>query len=193
MRLPSDRLHGRDSMHRLRFNWTTPLLLLVAVLALCTPGCAMYRFGACSLYRPDIQTVHVPVIQSASFRRNLGEQLTEALVKEIETSTPYKVVGSAEADSVLEVRIDSDTKRVLAENEYDEPRNLEHAWQVHMTWRDRRGNLIQRSAMPLDDTVIGIVQASSFVPEAGQSLATAQQKIIHRLAAQIVSQMEAGW
>lgn len=180
-------------MHRLHPFLTTPAVLLAAVLALSAPGCAMYRFGACSLYRPDIQTVHVPVIQSGSFRRNLGEQLTEAVVKEIETTTPYKVVGRPDADSVLEVRIDSDTKRVLAENAYDEPRNLEHAWQVHMTWRDRRGNLIQRSAMPLDDTVIGIVQASSFVPEAGQSLVTAQQKIINRLAAQIVSQMEAGW
>jgi hypothetical protein len=167
-------------------------VLLAALFSVLSSGCA-YRFGACSLYRPDIATVHVPIVQSSSFRRNLGEQLTEAVVKEIESTSPYKVVGSPEADSTLEIRIDSDNKRVLAENAFDEPRNLETAWQVHMTWRDRRGNLITRSAMPLDDTVVGAVQAASFTPEAGQSLTTAQQKVIQRLATQIVSQMEAGW
>ena len=156
-------------------------------------GCAMYRFGACSLYRPDIQTVHVPIIKSASFRRNLGEQLTEAVVKEIETSSPYKVVGSADADSTLEVRIDNDIKNVLAENAYDEPRSLEMSMFVHMTWRDRRGNLITQSTVPLDETVVALAQSSNFIPESGQSVVTAQQKVMQGLAAQIVSQMEAAW
>ena len=47
-------------------------------------GCAGYRFGAASLYPPDIQTVYVPVFESNSFRRNLSEWLTEAVCKEIE-------------------------------------------------------------------------------------------------------------
>ena len=40
-------------------------------------GCAGYQVGHRSLYRPDIRTVHVPVVQSDSFRRYLGERLTE--------------------------------------------------------------------------------------------------------------------
>ncbi|HTN76807.1 MAG TPA: LptE family protein [Pirellulaceae bacterium] len=171
-----------------------PVWLLLASFVL-TPlaGCATYRLGACSLYRPDIQTVHVPVIKSASFRRNLGEQLTEAVVKEIELKSPYKVVGAEGADSVLEVRIDSDTKRVVAENAYDEGRELETRFQIHFTWRDRQGNLITRSALPLEDTVVGITASSNFLPEFGQSTVTSQQKAIQRLATQIVGQMEAGW
>lgn len=168
-------------------------LLGLGGLLMGVSGCSIYRFGACSLYRPDIRTVHVPVITSNSFRRNLGEQLTEAVVKEIERETPYKVVGSDGADSTLEIRIDSDTKRVLAENAYDEPRSLETRFQVFMTWRDRQGNLITRSAMPLDDTVVGLTASSNFIPESGQSTVTSQQKVISRLAAQIVGQMEAGW
>ena len=171
-------------------SYLSMFCLLVLIAA---SGCTVYRFGACSLYRPDIQTVHVPVIQSASFRRNLGEQLTEAVVKEIETSTPYKVVDSTNADSVLEIRIDGDSKRVVAENGLDEPRSVELAWQIHMTWRNRQGNLITRTAMPLDDTVLNISQATNITPEIGQSIASGQQKIVQRLATQIVSQMEAGW
>jgi hypothetical protein len=174
---------------------STPYLAYVLLTAtiLCFSGCAHYRFGACSLYRPDVATVHVPVIRSASFRRGLGELLTEAVVKEIETSTPYKVVGRADADSVLEITIDSDTKRIAAETSTDEPRNVEHSWQIHMSWRGRDGNLITRSAMPLDDTVVGIVQPQAIIPEAGQSIVWAEQKIVQKLATQIVGQMEAGW
>src|SRR6266481_1806454 len=85
---------------------------LVAIVMLAGGGCAGYRFGAASLYPPDIQTVYVPVFESNSFRRNLGEWLTEAVCKEIELKTPYKVVGTPNADSVLTGKITSDTKRV---------------------------------------------------------------------------------
>ena len=167
--------------------------MAMVLLAVAASGCTPYRFGACSLYRPDIQTVHVPVIQSSSFRRNLGEQLTEQVVKEIESSTPYKVVDGSNPDSVLEVTIDSENKRIFAENGLDEPRNLVMNWTMHMTWRDRRGNLITRTAMPLDDTVVAISQNADITPEVGQSIASGQLEIVQRLATQIVSQMEAGW
>ena len=42
---------------------------------------------------PDVSTVYVPMIESGSYRRDLGERLTEAVAKQIELKTPYKVVG----------------------------------------------------------------------------------------------------
>ena len=56
---------------------------LVVLLFFC--GCAGYQIGNQSLYPPEIHTVYVPMFQSNSFRRNLGERLTEAVVKEIES------------------------------------------------------------------------------------------------------------
>ena len=44
--------------------------LLGAGCAVAVGGCAGYRFGAASLYPPDIQTVYVPMFESNSFRRN---------------------------------------------------------------------------------------------------------------------------
>ena len=64
-------------------------------------GCASYHVGTQSLYAPDVATVYVPMIESGSYRRDLGERLTEAVVKEIELKTPYKVVGTPAADSIL--------------------------------------------------------------------------------------------
>ncbi len=60
-----------------------------------------YQFGNRSLYSPDIRTVNVPMFKSNTLRADLGEWLTEAVVKEIELRTPYKVVSSPLADSVL--------------------------------------------------------------------------------------------
>ena len=73
-------------------------------------GCAGYQIGNQSLYPLEIHTVYVPMFQSNSFRRNLGERLTEAVVKEIEKRTPYKVVSDPNADSVLTGRIVAETR-----------------------------------------------------------------------------------
>ena len=47
--------------------------------------------------------------------------------------------------------------------------------------------------IPFSPLLVNVSQTASFVPEAGQSMATAQQEAIQRLAEQIVGQMEAPW
>ena len=74
-------------------------------------GCIGYQVGTGSLYAPDVATVYVPMIESDSYRRDLGERLTEAVVKEIELKTPYKVVNTPNADSILSARLISDTRQ----------------------------------------------------------------------------------
>ena len=41
--------------------------------------------------------------------------------------------------------------------------------------------------------LLDVTESSTFTPEVGQSIATAQQKAIDLLASQIVSKMERGW
>ena len=166
-------------------------LLIGICLWLC--GCAGYKLGNQNLFRPDVRTVHVPIIESESFRQGLGERLTEAVVKEIEVRTPYKVVSREKADSVFRAQIVDEGKRVIAENTFDEARDIEVQMVAEVSWIDRRGQqLIQRSEIPLDEGIY-ISQAANFVPESGQSLVTAQQEVIRKLAGQIVSQMELPW
>ncbi|MFP6648732.1 MAG: LPS assembly lipoprotein LptE [Pirellulaceae bacterium] len=167
------------------------LLLFLLVMS----GCAGYQVGVDSLYRPDVKTVHVPIFQSDSYRRGLGEQLTEAVVKQIESRTPYKVVSRSDADSQLNGKILYQRKRVLAENSFDEPRDLETEIVVEVSWIDRQGDaLMQRVAGPSEPAVpLRIGQAVNFVPESGQSLATAHQEAIQKLARQIIDQMELRW
>jgi hypothetical protein len=163
----------------------------LTVVALGSFGCANYRWGQQTLYRPDIQTVHVPIFESESFRRELGERLTEAVAKEINLRTPYRVVGRQEADSVLSGRIISFKKNVIAEDEYDVPRVLDTAFVVDVKWVGAQGDLLANNiTIPLDDYFVRTATAAVLIPEAGQSVVTSQQKAIDQLAQQIVSQME---
>jgi hypothetical protein len=171
--------------------WQSAICILQSAI-LC--GCAGYQLGNRALYRPDIRTVHVPVIQSESYRRYLGERLTEEVVKQIELRTPYKVVGPDAADSVLTVRLVSDAKRVIANNRFSEPRDIETDFFIQTNWVDRRGDLIMSNDnVPAAPLLVNIGQQANFVPEGGQSLATAQQEAINKLASQIVGQMELAW
>lgn len=177
-------------MSRIPFN-SKALLLLMPLLA--SAGCFGYQIGGGALYRPDIRTVHVPIIRSESFRPEVGERLTEAVVKTIEQRTTYKVVGAPQAESVLVGRIVNNAKRVVAETTNDDPRNLEVTYLVEIDWYDRQGRrLIQRGMIPLPGA-ISIGAGSHLIPEAGLSYATTEQEALDRLADQIVSQMEMPW
>jgi hypothetical protein len=157
-------------------------------------GCAGYQVGAGSLYAPDVRTVYVPMIDSDSYRRDLGERLTEAVVKEIELKTPYKVVNTPDADSILYTRLIRDTRRTLVENAFDDPRVLENELQAEVTWLNRRRQpIVPMQALSLSPDLVLINQTSNLLPEVGQSVASQQQQAIERLAQQIVSTMEAPW
>lgn len=167
------------------FNW---LLLVPLALA----GCAGYQVGNQTLYRPDVATIHVPIFQSDSYRKDLGERLTEAVVKEIQLKTPYRVVCASDADSILSGRIINETKTILAEDINDVPRSIGTDLVVRVRWESRSGDLLRENLVALPP-VLQITQTSSIVPEGGQSIATAQQRGISQLAEQIVAQMEYPW
>jgi hypothetical protein len=166
----------------------------LAVLLLLCSGCASYQIGNQSLYPPDVHTVYVPVFQSASFRRNLGERLTEAVVKEIEKRTPYKVVADPQADSVLTGKLVSDTKRVLVPGVTGDARDIQVDMRVQVSWTDRKGRLLRdMPSVPCPAEIADVSATGEVVPEVGQSIATAQQEAICRLAEQIVGLMENPW
>jgi hypothetical protein len=164
----------------------------IAMTLLC--GCASYQYGSDAVFPIGISTVHVPVVQNDTFRHDLGIQLTEAIVKEIERRSKYKVTGDPNADSTLRVRIVSEAKRVLSESSTDDPRAIDAAINARASWTSRSGQpLMQNSVIPIADNAVSFGQNLRFVPEAGQSIDTAMQTAIEKLASRIVSQMEMRW
>jgi hypothetical protein len=182
----------RRAIHRPVGGRWLPWWLLLAWLVL-SPACTPYRFGTRSLYSADISTVYVPVFSSNSFRPDLGERLTEAVIKEIEKRTPYKVVNTPNADSILSGQIVRDTKRITIESPTDEPREFEVTFTARISWVDRNNAVLQQGNVPIPSAAVELLQAVPVRPEIGGSVATGQQEAIQRLARQIVSMMEAPW
>lgn len=176
-------LMGRRSRRAL-----SPQLAAVLVLLVCAmTGCRSYHVGNQFLFRSDIRTVHVSIAGSESYRRFLGQRLTEAVIKEVELNTPLTITDPQLADSFIRMNIISDRKRVAGENINDEPRTLQVNWIAEVDWVDRAGvPLMQRQ-------ILRIARDAEFVPEGGQSLATAQQKIVEQIARDLVSQMQTPW
>ncbi len=160
---------------------------LVILPIVAASGCTGYQLGNRLLYRGDIRSVHVPIFESDSYRRFLGQQLTEAVVKQIELDTPLTLANRAAADSFLQGQIISVRKQPRTLNRFSEPRVLQIEWLVEVDWVDRSGcPLMERQRIRITDSV-------EFIPEGGQSLSSGQRQLIERVAQQIVGQMEAPW
>ena len=171
--------------------WLSGLLAAIGCL---TAGCAGYRVGNATLYNPEIHTVYVPIFDSDSFRRHLGEQLTEAVVKEIELRTPYKVVGRPPADSILTGRITEEGRSTVIPGRVGGPRQSAVRLVVQVAWIDSRGNLLRDTGpIPLPTGAETITETADLFPEYGQSTATAYHQALRRVAQQIVGMMEQPW
>jgi hypothetical protein len=168
--------------------------VLSPLLSLFLCGCAGYQIGNQSLFPQEVHTIYVPVFKSNSFRRNLGERLTEAVVKEIQRVTPYKLTDEAHADTILSGAIIQESKTVLVPDLSGDAREVQTAINVQVSWTDRNGvKLRDDKCIPLPPEIADVSGTSDLVPEVGQSVATAQQEAICRIAEQIVGLMEKPW
>jgi hypothetical protein len=165
--------------------------LVLALLTVSLPGCG-YIVGYPTV--PGVRTVHVPTFTNSTFRRGYELQLTEAVQKRITDTTSYRLVGAAQADTRLIGHIKSIEKRPTNQTPFDDPRELELAFQVEVRWENARtGELIDQRSIPIHGQIAQVLTSPSFAPEAGQSLATATQDAVDQLSRQIVGLMEATW
>lgn len=141
-----------------------------------------------SLYRDDVRTVAVPIfrVSRTEFRRGLEFQLTEALIKQIETRTPYKVVPVDRADTILDGTVLSLRQTVLTETPRNEPREVQVTIAVRVAWRDLRSGEVLNEALNLSEN-------ATFVVDVGETVATATDNSFDDLVERIVELMESGF
>ena len=164
---------------------------LVFMLCLALVGCG-YTVG--NAYRAEIRSVYVPTFTSQSLRRGLEFQLTEAVQKQIQLRTPFKLVKEPEADTRLIGKILDIRKNVLGETRYDDPRELQVGFVVQVTWENlKTGEVLAENNLPLTTSEVQFISQAEFAPEVGQSLATAYQAVIDRMSRDIVDMMESPW
>ena len=140
-----------------------------------------------SLYREDIQTVAIPIFQNRDFRRGVEFSLTKAIVNQLESHAPYKVVSKERADTVLEgeiVKVDITTISRLYKEAV--PQEQLMVLTVNFKWKDLRTGqiLLERK---------NFQQTSTFYPTLREGTFTASQQAVEKLALGIVQEMQADW
>ncbi len=157
------------------------LVLTVGLLALTSCG-----YSSKPLYSRAYRTVAVPIFANKSFRREWEFRLTEAIDKNIESRTPYKIAPQDKADTILSGEILAIQENVLTERlGTDLPRETELTVVVNFTWKDRSGKVIvERKEFN---------RSATEIPQLGERVEDAEQLAIERLAAAIVDQMQTDW
>lgn len=156
-------------------------------------GCAGYQIGAQSLYTANIQTIYIPMVKAQSLGPHMSERITEAVAKEVERRTPYKLARDCYADAILKIEIVDYKQGINFKDKWGGPRqnNLEMMAKVELV--NRRYQVSETSyEFSLDQQGI-VLGHGSMIPVAGQSTATEQQEAIDRLARCIVNSLEKPW
>lgn len=156
-----------------------PALLLVLVVT----GCG-YNLGYTA--RGDISTVAVGIFSNKSYYRNIEIDITQAVVSEIEKTTPYRVSLSSEADTVLEGEIIGYRTAVLREDAQNEPIETEIILTVDARLTDgRTGEVLAE---------VTIREAEDFSGPAGEEEMTTRPALYRRIAREIVERLfEGDW
>jgi hypothetical protein len=194
------------------------LLLALAAAALWLSSCAGSNFqflGYTVGPRHDaaIRTIRVPIFRNRTFVRDVEFEVTEAVIRRIEAATPWKVVRSGPADAELLGTVVRVPKHLILPNELAEIREADLTLGVEVVFHNTctGANLMRPGELPVLPPIIDplhppdapppapavapvlVQRTASFIPELGQSYATARQRVVQEVAVQIVNMMECPW
>jgi len=148
------------------------------------PEAAPPRHG---IYRDDVKTVAAPIFANQTYYRGVELGLSKAIVNQIESRTPYKVVPKEQADTILEGEIANVVVRTVSRYQFNGlPQNQLYVVTVNFTWKDLRTGeiLVQRHHFE---------QTAPYYPTLGEDQFIGEQENIEKLAIAIVEELQADW
>lgn len=160
--------------------------LIVVVALLQAAGCG---YATKDLYPPEVRSVAVPIFENRSFYRGAERDLTEALVKQIELRTPYKVVGRGGAETVIEgVIVEVRQDQLSRRRPGGLPQEMQVAMVVDFEWKNLRTGHVVRERR-------GLTAVGRYVPTRplGEPYEVAQHQAAEAMADAIVNTMRADW
>ncbi|MCA9293918.1 MAG: hypothetical protein KDA20_08900 [Phycisphaerales bacterium] len=163
-------------------------------------ACAVHGLAACAnnpehgytlapAYRTDIQTIAVPIFDMADFAPGLELELTEAVVKEIHRTTPWKVVARGQADTILTgVITDASLRKLSTDRDTGLVQEMAYALTASFEWKDRTTGRVLVSRR-------NFRAAEPYVPArpAQERVDTGQRGAIEELARAIVAELRSSW
>lgn len=166
-----------------RYRWMTMLVCLGLA------GCG-YSSDRSKLFRTvnsqedPIRSIAVPIFESREFRRGLELQLTEALTKRIEATTPYKIAKKQRADTILTGTIQEVRQSTIGRDfEQVRPRETAATLIVSLQWKDLRTGEILFDRPRFVHTV-------DYIRPLGEDFFHAMQRDVDGMAEEIIELME---
>jgi len=160
------------------------LLLTACMITLW--GCG---YAHTNRFPTDVKTVAVPLFENQSFYQGVEFDLTEALIKEIELNTPYKVTGGDRADTIIDgVIVSVKQNRLSRQRIGGVPQELELQIVVNYLWKHQNTGKILRQRD-------GFTTVGRYIPTRpiAEPLEVAQHEAVSRLAREIVAAMGSDW
>ena len=167
-------------------------VLLVVTAVVLTAGCAgdpAQGWSARTIFPTDVSTIALTIIENDTYERDFEFELTDALIKEIEARTPYKVTSADRADMILTGRISSVRRQQLSKSALTGlSEEVTLSVTIDLMWRDLRTG---ESLLELES----FTGDSLFVPSnpTGEPIEIGQFGVAQRLARDIVTEMRSGW
>jgi len=167
-------------------------LCCAAILPAFMPACASdpsLGYTLRSTYPSQYSTVAVEIFDNETFDRDVEFDLADALVKEIESRTPYKVTYERRADTILTGRIARvERDQISRSRDTGLGEEVLYIVTVDFTWRDARSDaiIVERRDFTAD---------SLFLPSPphGEPIELARFAVAQELARDIVDEMRGDW
>ncbi len=146
-------------------------------------------YSANSLYPKQYQSIAIPMFQNSTMTRDVELMLTDAIIKEIQVRSPYRVVDSHVAETILTGTI---TSMKLSTVSRSQTTGLDNEVLVKAVldfeWYDQiNGNRIVGRK--------NFASSAVFIPSrpSSEPLEIGQFAVVQQLASDIVDQLQASW
>ena len=162
--------------------------LLTAGLAGCSADPTRgYSFNA--PHDATVRTISVPIFTNETYSSGFEVRLTEAIIKELQRATPWRVVGSANAATTLTGSVDSiEMTRLTSRRKTGLIQEQALRVAVSFHWVDNRTGEPRVSRK-------NFTAISSFIPHrgVGEPIEIAEASVVRELARDIVAELRSDW
>ena len=174
-----------------RRRWL-PLLAVTAMtsVGLTGLGCTTdfgYQFG--ETYSGEVRTIAVPLFENRTYTPGLDRRLTEALIKQIHSTTPWRVVASDAADTELTgVITDAELRKLSTDQDSGLGREFAYILTVSFEWKELSTGRVLAARR-------NFRAAEPFAPGAGASerIGVGERAALDEMARELVASLRSEW
>lgn len=165
---------------------------MLAACTLAVASCASHPSEGWSTgqaWPDDVRTVAIPAVGNTSYYREIGPELTRAIIEAVERRTPFKVTDELHADSILTVDITHVKLNTISQSSLT---GLAQEVIVQLTidwrWEDLDDNRLLAGSKAFSGTGLFVPTQPSHEP-----IEIGQRQVANRLAEDLVDRMHAAW